>query len=437
MNETPSPGRVSRGLHLLLDFLDPGSAGLSFGKRLVVIAGAVVIAALALLFGVWITAADPVADHVQESQNAAQERADSKKPPLIQTKVIHEATNTDFAEWVLDRKLTPEEARELKRIRARETTRPLEAGARWAISIGARPVLRQNKRGEVQFRFQLLGTRTEPVVINDIRASVAKGACHFSEAATRIVFHYPTEPRVGEGAKPLHLTFDLDDSEPVAKVRDVNGDLHPYHEDRFEHVRSGGAPSGFVVQARSDRTCDWTIEAAWADGTGDGTFTVDDKGKPFTVEGPVHASEVWVQDLRMGTLLKSPRWFGQPAAGPTRTDRYYQAWVHYIEEHHRQPSGRQLSAVLAGQGIKGADSRPVRPDALSRHFPEFRLYSDWSSLWARNGYRPGTGPSAKETASMARKSSENSWDSADAVEKYLPEFRRRHHALARDEAKDW
>ncbi|MCI3929207.1 hypothetical protein [Streptomyces sp. AN091965] len=425
----------------MLDSLNPASTGIPLKKRVLVIVVTVVVTAAAVAFGVWVEASGPVADRVQAGEEAAQDRADSKKPPFAQTDPTYFydwfRTYAPRHEWILDRALTGEEARELSRLRVRGSNDEVN---RWARSIGARPVLRAAEgRGEVRIDVQLRGTRTQPVVINNLSAQVEEKSCRSSKAVTRIVFSAPGgfQPSAGDSA---HLVFDLDTPKPTAVLEDSHGGRRPYVGERFEYLNAEGAPSGFIVQAFSLRTCEWTIEADWEDATGSGTFTIDDNGKSFTIENPNEVSQVWVQDVWTGKLLKSPAWFGQPEAKLTTVDRYYRAWDHYRQQHRREPNGSQLSAALAAQNFLAQDERPTSPGTLRRHFREFCLYSLWSYEWRING---GAEPSADDVIRALKfqrrdiHSLDEATVSSDEVERHLPEFRRRHQALAVDEAKGW
>ncbi|MFI6274551.1 hypothetical protein [Streptomyces sp. NPDC050988] len=91
------------------------------------------------------------------------------------------------------------------------------------------------------------------------------------------------------------MTFDLDDPHPVAELEDEEGS-GPYQARRFDSLSADGEPSGFRVQAYSQKTCEWTIKADWEDSFGKDTFTIDDNGRPFAIEAPVNATDIWVDN---------------------------------------------------------------------------------------------------------------------------------------------
>lgn len=286
--------RLRRGLRFFLDCLNPGSDGIPLGKRVVTVAAAVAVMAGAVLAGIWIESASPVADHVHTSEGAAQDRADRREPPFAQTDPVHDwsgVSKGEYESWALDRRLTAGEARELRGI---DLTDPFEGNdrlARWARSLGARPILGTGPGGEAVLTFQLRGTRTRPVVVNQFRAKVDKSSCRTSRAVTVISF-----TSQGGGA-PAQLEFNLDAPVPVAELMEEDGETGLYQERRFDSLSAEGDPSGFRVEAYSGRTCEWTIEADWEDSFGKGTFTIDDSGKPFVIEAPVRATDVWVDDM--------------------------------------------------------------------------------------------------------------------------------------------
>lgn len=282
-------GRFLRGLRFLLDCFNPGSRGISPGKRLATVVAASIIAASTVLLGIWIQSASLVADHLRSSEERAQDRADQQEPPFAQTDPVYDwsgvAKGGPYESWALDRRLSAAEARVLRGIDLNDP-RSNDRLARWTRSIGGRPIL---DRPEAVLTFQLRGTRTRPVVINEFRANVDEATCRTSKAVTLISF-----TSQGSGG-PAQLIFHLDDPHPVAGPEDEDGS-GPYRTRRFDSLSADGEPSGFSVEAYSQRTCEWTIEADWEDSFGTGTFTVDDNGKPFFVEAPVHATDLWVDD---------------------------------------------------------------------------------------------------------------------------------------------
>ncbi|MFD5818389.1 hypothetical protein [Streptomyces sp. NPDC127038] len=46
--------------------------------------------------------------------------------------------------------------------------------------------------------------------------------------------------------------------------------------------------------------------------------------------------------------------------------------------HGEQPSGKELSAHLAGKGTTGRGGSPVSPSTLRRYFLHFRIYEIWA-----------------------------------------------------------
>ncbi|MFE2303526.1 hypothetical protein ACFXAW_35615, partial [Streptomyces sp. NPDC059445] len=64
--------------------------------------------------------------------------------------------------------------------------------------------------------------------------------------------------------------------------------------------------------------------------------------------------------------------------GLSVVDRYYLAWRDYQVLYGEQPSGKELSAHLAGKGITGRSGSPVSPSTLRRYFLHFRIYQIWA-----------------------------------------------------------
>ncbi|MCH5677314.1 DUF2637 domain-containing protein [Streptomyces sp. CME 23] len=63
----------------------------------------------------------------------------------------------------------------------------------------------------------------------------------------------------------------------------------------------------------------------------------------------------------------------------TLPDRYYLAWQDYQTRHGTQPTGQQLSAHLATQGLLGRGQQPISPANLRRHFLRWRTYNIWAT----------------------------------------------------------
>ncbi|MFI1016023.1 hypothetical protein [Streptomyces sp. NPDC020965] len=244
----------------------------------------------AVVVGVWVQAAAPVADHLFAGEDQAQDRADSGKPPFEQTDPVHDwegnGKGGEHEKWALDRVLTADEITMLRRFGSLGPSgesgpaHSARLGA-WARSVGARPILSTGDVGEVVVKFQLLGTRTKPVVIHRLRAEVMESSCRRSRVRT-IIGHVSQG-----GGEAAQVYFDLDDPKPVASLIGAPTESEEEYDDkRFESLSAGGQPSGFVVSATSRRTCAWQIEADWQDSFGKGTAIIDDSGKPFTLEAP-------------------------------------------------------------------------------------------------------------------------------------------------------
>ncbi|MGW4657705.1 DUF2637 domain-containing protein [Streptomyces sp. NPDC004279] len=62
----------------------------------------------------------------------------------------------------------------------------------------------------------------------------------------------------------------------------------------------------------------------------------------------------------------------------TLVDRYYLAWQEYLTQHGDKPTGQQLSAYLAGKGMRSRSGKPVSPSTLRRYLLPFRLYTIWA-----------------------------------------------------------
>ncbi|MGW7674724.1 DUF2637 domain-containing protein, partial [Streptomyces sp. NPDC054775] len=62
----------------------------------------------------------------------------------------------------------------------------------------------------------------------------------------------------------------------------------------------------------------------------------------------------------------------------TLVDRYYLAWQEYLTQHGDEPTGQQLSAYLAGKGMRSRSGKPLSPSTLRRYSLPFRIYTVWA-----------------------------------------------------------
>ncbi|MFE1443527.1 hypothetical protein ACFW7M_33360, partial [Streptomyces sp. NPDC058739] len=127
-----------------------------------------------------------------------------------------------------------------------------------------------------------------------------------------------------------------------------------------------------------------------------------------------------------------------PAAGSpsdegaelTAADRYYLAWAAYRDENGAEPSGEELSALLAAKGLTGRGGRPVGTSNLRRHYLRWRVYDVWAAERAR-GADPSPESVARSCALLGVTAQYNRPVTAEYITGETPDFERRWRALAR------
>ncbi|MEJ8672951.1 hypothetical protein WKI71_44970 [Streptomyces sp. MS1.AVA.1] len=136
---------------------------------------------------------------------------------------------------------------------------------------------------------------------------------------------------------------------------------------------------------------------------------------------------------RVNATIDDPQQDESPAAQPTAlttVDRYYLAWTNFQTEHGEEPKAEQLSAYLAGRGMKGRGGKPVSPSTLRRYLLPFRVYT----LWAEQRVRTANPPLeviAQECTSRGVTAQHNRPLTTDYIADQVDDFERRWHALTR------
>ncbi|MFJ9121305.1 DUF2637 domain-containing protein [Streptomyces sp. NPDC102394] len=113
----------------------------------------------------------------------------------------------------------------------------------------------------------------------------------------------------------------------------------------------------------------------------------------------------------------------------TLPDRYYLAWIDYQSRHGTEPTGQELSAHLATQGLLGRGRQPVSPANLRRHFLRWRIYA----LWARQrllSQAPSPADIAHQCARRGIAAQYNKPITADYVARLIVDFERRWQVLS-------
>ncbi|MFJ9119449.1 hypothetical protein ACIRJO_28385 [Streptomyces sp. NPDC102394] len=110
------------------------------------------------------------------------------------------------------------------------------------------------------------------------------------------------------------------------------------------------------------------------------------------------------------------------------TDRYCLACNDYRIRHGTEPSDRELSAHLTGQGLLGRGQQPVSPSYLRRHFLRWRIHH----LWAQHRTHtqaPSPARIARECARHGMTRQYNHPITAQYIEELGPHFERRWQTL--------
>jgi hypothetical protein len=128
-------------------------------------------------------------------------------------------------------------------------------------------------------------------------------ACTESTATTLVDF-------AGEGddAVPTVEFSLLKPDEPLAAVDSSGNTTGPYFGNHQIDLGTGTTPGGLNVEATGDggQSCSWRFSVGYATASGQSTETVDDAGRPFTIEG---APQSPVQHVQYGLSSSGyPRW---------------------------------------------------------------------------------------------------------------------------------
>ncbi|MER5511398.1 DUF2637 domain-containing protein, partial [Streptomyces sp. NPDC002766] len=113
----------------------------------------------------------------------------------------------------------------------------------------------------------------------------------------------------------------------------------------------------------------------------------------------------------------------------TLPDRYYLAWIDYQRRHGTEPTGQELSAHLATQGLLGRGRQPVSPANLRRHFLRWRIYA----LWAHQRLHtqaPSPADIAHQCARRGIAAQYNKPITPDYVARLIADFERRWQVLS-------
>ncbi|MFE8018067.1 hypothetical protein ACFU3O_35670, partial [Streptomyces antibioticus] len=120
---------------------------------------------------------------------------------------------------------------------------------------------------------------------------------------------------------------------------------------------------------------------------------------------------------------------GEPAM-LTTVDRYYLAWMAFQSEHGDEPTGEQLSAYLARQGMHGRGGKPVSPANLRRYFLPYRVYNVWAEHRLRDE-QPAADAVAQDCAARGITAQYNKPVTLDYITANATDFERRRQALTR------
>ncbi|GCB53135.1 hypothetical protein [Streptomyces sp. NL15-2K] len=254
---------------------------------------------------------DTLIDYVMIKSSVAKENEsntqyDANKVPFT---VSVQPEEDEPLEWamVLDRKLTPDETRELV---ARNNDR---SGAfSYLKELGARPLVHTAtmeyapERYKQQmlssnsgtfadvFRMHIMSTRSSAVVINGWK--VTDITCRKSIAQTIV----EVPPQGGGVYEGLQLHIPPLAGEPVL-ADDIEGQGEPYFSTRYVEVGGGQSSSGFKVQAigPSGQSCEWGIKVRYTDSYQNTRWVQlkDKKGKTLrirTESPPLDATQRWV-----------------------------------------------------------------------------------------------------------------------------------------------
>ncbi|MFG3065032.1 DUF2637 domain-containing protein [Streptomyces sp. NPDC048231] len=117
----------------------------------------------------------------------------------------------------------------------------------------------------------------------------------------------------------------------------------------------------------------------------------------------------------------------------TLVDRYYLAWREYRRQHGDEPTGQQLSAYLAGKGMRSRSGKPVSPSTLRRYLLPFRLYTIWAKHRVGSS-TPALEAIAHDCAAHGITAQYNKPLTIHDISEHVEDFERRWHSLTQHDA---
>ncbi|MER7683303.1 hypothetical protein ABT031_43020, partial [Streptomyces sp. NPDC096934] len=114
----------------------------------------------------------------------------------------------------------------------------------------------------------------------------------------------------------------------------------------------------------------------------------------------------------------------------TVVDHYYLAWLEHQKQHGTEPSDKQLSGSLAGNGVKGRGGKPVSPSTLRRYLLPFRIYTVWASHRTRDEI-PSASAVAQDCTTRGITAQYKNPLTANDITKQAHDFERRWKTLTR------
>ncbi|MEV5475062.1 hypothetical protein AB0L66_22270, partial [Streptomyces sp. NPDC052207] len=117
----------------------------------------------------------------------------------------------------------------------------------------------------------------------------------------------------------------------------------------------------------------------------------------------------------------------------TLVDRYYLAWQEYRTQHGDEPTGQQLSAYLAGKGMRSRSGKPVSPSTLRRYLLPFRLYTIWTKHRVGNT-KPALEAIAHDCAAHGITAQYNRLLTIHDISEHTDDFERRWQSLTQHHA---
>ncbi|WP_067891117.1 hypothetical protein [Nocardia vaccinii] len=218
-----------------------------------------------------------------EAQRKAAKTVDSESTPFTAQYLFDTKVPENWS-IVLDRKLTSDEIAGLKKLDGADGQavwgylRPL--GGR-LLPGGDQPALAYGgpMRTTETFRMSLLSDRSSTLTIENISVSNVK--CIPSSAVTLIDL-----PPQGGGAVD-QVAFDLQTPEKPIAETDDNGIIdHDYFAKHKIDLGAGATPGTLRVTAVGvlGKSCSWEFRADYATVDDQSSITLDNNGKPFTLE---------------------------------------------------------------------------------------------------------------------------------------------------------